>query len=78
MINVIGVIFTFPPIFMSLWVIASIMTRQTDCSSCGKNLKVRHGHLIEVDLDNSRLDKYCCDPCLLKQAQSISEITYET
>ncbi len=78
MINVIGIIFTLPPIFMSLWVIASVMTRQTRCNGCGKNMKLRHGHLIEIDMHHSHLDKYCCDTCLLEQAQSISEITYET
>ena len=54
-----------PGLVVIMYGIASIMTREVECSVCGKKTKLRHGILIEPHHVHSHLDKYICQECAL-------------
>jgi len=66
MVNIISLILVIPPVFVSLWVIASVMTKEVLCGSCGRRIKLRHGQLHVVNPHHSSMDIYYCPGCAKK------------
>jgi hypothetical protein len=68
----IGLILSVPPVIISLWIIASFMTREVSCDTCGKRIKLREGELVQINLHHSSLDKYRCPLCAANIEQNRS------